>query len=64
MKMKIISHRYDVNRHKYSKYKKPQYDDACMYWATPKQQLGLNSWKSEATLGLSWKKELLFKKSV
>ena len=31
MKMKNRSLRYDVNRHKYSKYKKSQYDDTCMY---------------------------------
>ena len=39
------------------------YDDACMYYATPKQHLDLNSRKSWATLTLSWKKALLIKKA-
>ena len=50
MKMKNRSDRYDINRprsrhgHKYNKYKKvPQYYDAYMYQATPKQHLKLNS---------------------
>ena len=49
LKMKNKSHRYTVNKprprhgHKYSKYKMSQYDDDCMYQATIKQHLKLNS---------------------
>ena len=53
------------HKHKYSEYIKCvscYYDDAYMYWATPKQYLKLNSWKSWATLSLSWKNVLLMKK--
>ena len=48
LKMKNKSHRYNINKprsrygHKYSKYKMSQYDDDCMYQATPKQHLKLN----------------------
>ena len=70
MKMKNRSHRYEINRprsrhgHKYSKYKKC----LCkmmpiMYLTTPKQHLKLNSWKSCAILGLSWEKNVAYKKA-
>ena len=71
MKMKNRSHRYDINRrrsrhgHKYSKHKK------CLSMMMlicikqhPEHHLKLNSWKSWATLRLSWKKALLLKKGV
>ena len=40
------------------------YDDAYIYQATTTQHLKVNSWKSLATLRLSWKKSVAYKKSV
>ena len=67
IKMKNTSHRYDINRptsrngHEYCKYKNCF---TMMFQATPKQYLNLSSWKSYATLRLSWKKGLLIKDRV
>ena len=71
MKMKNWSLRYDINRpryrheNKYTKYK------MCLSMMMlicikqqPKQHLKFNSWKSKATLRLSWKKSAAYKKSV
>ena len=51
MKVKVKNrlHRHDMNRpsssngQKYSKYKVSHYDDAYMYYVTPKQHLKLRS---------------------
>ena len=66
MKKKYRSHRHDINRAqiKDTNIVNIKHDNACMYYATPKQHLKLSSWKSWTTLRLSWKKALLIKKRV
>ena len=46
IKMKNRSHRYDISRPGSRHGQLSQYDDAYMYWATPKQCMKLNSCKS------------------